>query len=129
MIFADGAVVLPELILGVAVRITCNGVTVVQKLPQPFRHHHLYRVFKNKEDGWGVTHEEGFFTNKRDFIDRIQARVLANDSLVDVKYSTSPLYSEDLWRSQLIDLDFTNPERLKAVRAMGDNPFIHFESI
>lgn len=117
-----------EVILGVAIRVTCNGTVVVQKLPKPFRHHHLHRVFKNKMHEDGIV-DEGFYTDKRHFIDREEAMDVAKKTLPDLISKSSQLFSEDLWGSKLIDLDFTDAQYMKSFSHTGVNPFIHFEKL
>ena len=51
--------------------------------------------------------KEGFYTNKREFIGREEALVVAikSNSLLNPT-SLNKLYSEDLWNSGYIDMDF-----------------------
>jgi hypothetical protein len=97
-----------EIILGVAALYIAQDHVVIQKLPAPFRHHHLYRVYKNLLDRKNNQEiKEGFYTNKREFIGREEALDVAikSNSLLNPT-NLNKLYSEDLWNSGYIDMDF-----------------------
>lgn len=97
-----------EIIEGVAVMYVAQDHVVIQKLPAPFRHHHLYRVYNNLLDRKNDQEiKEGFYTNKREFIGREEALDVAikSNSLLNPT-SLNKLYSEDLWNSRYIDMDF-----------------------
>lgn len=97
-----------EIIEGVAVMYVTQDHVVIQKLPAPFRHHHLYRVYSNLLDRKNDQEiKEGFYTNKREFIGREEALGVAikSNSLLSPT-NLNKLYSEDLWNSGYIDIDF-----------------------
>lgn len=112
-----------EEILGVALKTETSKIVLIQKLPKPFRHHHIYRVYKNEVCDDRVTFSEGFYTNEREFITRTQAMELRKKTHGATEFSE--LYSEDLWSSQFIDVDTNNPKQIDALAACNSlNPFV-----
>lgn len=112
-----------EEILGVALRTETSKIVLIQKLPKPFRHHHIHRVFKNVVYDVSVTFEEGFYTNQREFITRTEALELRKKT--HLTGTSTELYSEDLWSSQIIDMDTTNEQQIDALVASNShNSFV-----
>ena len=83
-----------------------EGVTINQdgriyKLPRPSRHHDLIRMIADTGGKIPVTGEQGFYSNKRRFIDRKEAKIVALKTvkklLSEGKYDLEELYSECLW--------------------------------
>lgn len=112
-----------EEILGVALKTETSKVTVINRLPKPFRHHHIYRVFKNVVYDENASFEEGFYTNEREFITRSEALELRKKT--HLTGTSTELYSEDLWSSQFIDVDTTNDQQTDALVASNShNSFV-----
>lgn len=98
-----------ERILGVAMLVfnKLNYSKYIFQLPAPKRHHHLihnrakYFNFDVPCEHYWNSHVEsqGFYTNKRRFIDRKEAKkiALARGQALDPDNLKSELYSEDLW--------------------------------
>ena len=102
-----------EYILGVAIRVPVGDKVIIVSTPRPNRHHHLLGPFVKKpksltEGLWSETKsllpfigEQGFYTNRRRFIDRKialdvarAAGRLAGCRRLDL---SDRLFSEDLW--------------------------------
>jgi hypothetical protein len=102
-----------EYILGVAIRAPVGDKVVIVSAPRPNRHHNLFGPFAKKPKGlteglWSETKsllplngEQGFYTNRRRFIDRKNALDVARDAgqLAGCRHLdlSTRLFSEDLW--------------------------------
>lgn len=83
------------MIRGVAIK-TKNGKVI--SLDQPCRHHHLIELVDPVEDGHFDDGEQGFITDKDEFLTRQEAVAYAKRwHNVTPKYQPDTLFSEDLW--------------------------------
>ncbi len=102
--YQETALVEERIITGVAIK--CKDYysnNYVLSLPRPNRHHDLYTYYNGK---WKISedrYEEGFVDDKRHFLSRTEAFVLAksngqlNRREGSQYYQGDELFSEDLW--------------------------------
>lgn len=102
-----------ERILGVAIKYTLPEYEVIQKLPAPFRHPHLFRVYNNIFPvDFHTQGVQGFYTNLSDFVTRKEALQIAIKTNALLKPTNlKELYSEDVWSGGFIDFDFNNLDK------------------
>jgi hypothetical protein len=104
-----------EYILGVALKVIhrTNLEEFVYQLPRPNRHHNLFSLKKELRDdneNAGVVYyntyyeKEGFYSNKRQFLTREEALIVAKDAhqLIQKTCPRTELFSEDLWSNVLM---------------------------
>ena len=70
-----------------------NGQNDICKIELGYRHHDIIQRFKDEID----VHQQGFYTSKGRFVDRITAKNIAEDSGQIEHLDTTLLYSEDLY--------------------------------
>lgn len=85
----------------------------IYSLPRPARHHHViwYMGMPLDEGGLGlpipIEGEQGFLTNTGEFVDRKQAKIIAQQCgqiLPGREERSDELFSEDVWETQGPDM-------------------------
>lgn len=87
-----------EHIVGVAIYMKEDGI--VHTLPKPNRHHNIiWMLAPTGKYKLPIFGEQGFITNTGRFVDRIEARKIAEaaNQLIERARDKKQLYSEDVW--------------------------------
>jgi len=96
-----------EYILGVSLLYEEKHIRLVASLPRPNRHHHLFKLITGgvilSSECQNLT-VQGFYTNKRDFITREEALLVAKaaNQLIQKTHPITELFSEDLWSNTIM---------------------------
>lgn len=120
-------VLVPEMkILAAAIRNKETGV--VWSLPVPARHHDLIRVCTDWGAGAQSEFEQGFITDQYRYVDRIEARKIAEQAgqvitrANGTDYKGSFLFSEDVWLGRYEHIhDFAGWELFHEYRSIDED--------
>ncbi len=86
------------MIIAVAIRLTDHILPEEHSLPAPARHNDLIHRMAAGGVPTPITGEQGFVDNKRGFVDRVEAAVIAlAEGQVEKLHAPPSLFSEDLW--------------------------------
>ncbi len=91
------------------VGVACRYGQLILAMPKPNRHHNIFKEYATQFEKYlpmsrsvgGDYEEQGFITSEGEFVDRIEAMIIALKAdqllLKNPNYKDDRLFSEDLW--------------------------------